>query len=49
MANLLLMGKTHQRLVREGGRDIDAKTLPPRWGGKVIDHHYAQSLLQQWE
>jgi hypothetical protein len=31
---------------RENGLDIGPKTLPPRWGGEVMDYDYAQSLLQ---
>jgi hypothetical protein len=34
---------------RNNGLDIGPKTLPPRWGGEVMDYDYAQSLLQQWE
>jgi hypothetical protein len=34
---------------RNNGLDIGPRTLPPRWGGEVMDYDYAQSLLQQWE
>jgi hypothetical protein len=34
---------------RKNGLDIGPLTLPPRWGGEVMDYDYARSLPQQWE
>jgi hypothetical protein len=33
----------------EKGIEITPRTLPPNWGGEIMDYNYAQQLLEQYE